>query len=699
MKVCIAEKPSVAGEIAKILGARTKKDGYYEGNDYQVTWTFGHLCQLKAPHEYYSDWKKWSMSVLPMIPPKYEVEVIPDAGVKKQFKIVKELFNKADVIINCGDAGQEGELIQRWVMELAGVKCPVQRLWISSLTEASIREGFRNLRPQKDYDNLYKAGQARAEGDWLLGMNATRLYTLKYGGNKQVLSIGRVQTPTLAMIVARDLEIENFKPEPYWVLTTKYRNAEFTCTAGKYTSEQEGLNILNKVRGREMSIKDIQQKRGSEQPPQLYDLTSLQVDCNRKYGFSADTTLKNIQSLYEKKLTTYPRVDTKFLTDDIYSQCPEILRGLRDYAQYVEPFTHGNALPKPKRVFDDSKVTDHHAIIPTGETSNLSNINEYERKVYDLICRRFIAVFYPNCEYAQTTVFGISNGVDFKATGRTIINEGWRFIYAKTQKDEEEEKEDKEENTVLPKFTVGERGSHVPSLTKKMTTPPKRYNEASLLQAMETAGKFVEDEALKEAMKENGIGRPSSRASIIETLITRKYIRREKKNLVSTGTGRDLVRIIKARMLKSPELTGMWEKKLRDIERGTFTLEYFMDELQAQLVSIINEVQGDISGQRVSREAASTSSSQRTSSYKGGSGGGYRSSGSSSGSGSGSRKSSSGGKSTKKGKGPVLVYSDKKVSEGDKCPICGKGTVKKSQYGYFCTEYKTSGCRLTYKGG
>ena len=702
MKVCIAEKPSVAGEIAKVLGARQKKDGYYEGNGYQVTWTFGHLCQLKSPDGYYPDWKKWSMSVLPMIPPRYEVEVISNPGVKKQFKIVKELYKKADVIINCGDAGQEGELIQRWVMELAEVRCPVQRLWISSLTEEAIREGFRNLRPQKDYDTLYHAGLARAEGDWLLGMNATRLYTLKYGGNKQVLSIGRVQTPTLAMIVARDLEIENFKPEPYWVLTTKYRNAEFTSTAGKYQNEQEALNILNKVRGREFSIKDVQQKRGSEQPPQLYDLTSLQVDCNRKFGMSADQTLKNIQSLYEKKLTTYPRVDTKFLTDDIYSKCPEILRGLRDYAQYVEPFTHGNALPKSKRVFDNSKVTDHHAIIPTGETSNLSNINDYERKVYDLICRRFIAVFYPNCDYAQTTVLGISNGVEFKATGRTIINEGWRYIYAKTQKDEEEEKDEKEENTVLPKFTIGERGNHVPSLAKKMTTPPKRYTEASLLQAMETAGKFVEDEALKEAMKENGIGRPSSRASIIETLLTRKYIRREKKALISNPAGRDLMRIIKSRMLKSPELTGQWEKKLRDIEHGTFTLEYFMDELQAQLISIINEVKGDESGQRVTAQAVtpSSSSSSRSggASYKG-SGSGYRSPGNSSGSGSGSRRSSSGGKSTKKGKGPVLVFSDAKVKEGDKCPICGKGTVKKGQYGYFCTEYKTTGCRLTYKGG
>ncbi len=667
MKVYIAEKPSVAMEIAKVLGARTKKEGYFEGNGCQVTWVYGHLCTLKEPEDYYPQWKGWNLGALPMVPAVYEVKPIGTDVSIKQLKVIKKLYDNATEIINCGDAGQEGELIQRWVMEYIGVHCPVKRLWISSLTEEAIREGLRNLRPQKDYDTLYQAGLARAEGDWLLGMNCTRLYSLKYSGNKQVLSVGRVQTPTLAMIVNRDLEIENFKPEPYWVLTTKYRNAEFTSTAGRYTNEQEGLNILNKVRGREFSIKDVQQKRGSEQPPQLYDLTALQVDCNRKFGMSAEKTLQNIQSLYEKKLTTYPRVDTKFLTDDIYSKCPEILRGLKDYAQYVKFLTQCNTLSKSKRVFDNSKVTDHHAIIPTGETSNLSNINDYERKVYDLICRRFIAVFYPNCDYAQTTVLGQSNGVEFKATGRTIINEGWRCIYAKTQKDEEEEKDEKEENTVLPKFTVGERGSHVPSLTKKMTTPPKRYTEASLLQAMETAGKLVDDEELKEAMKENGIGRPSSRASIIETLLNRKYIRREKKALISNPAGRDLMRIIKARMLKSPELTGQWEKKLRNIEHGTFTLEAFMEELKTQLNFIINEVKGDNSGQRVTAQAVTDSSSKS--------------------------------KGKKKGKGPVLVYSDKRVKEGDKCPICGKGTVKKSQYGgFYCSEYRTTGCRLTYKG-
>lgn len=673
MIVCIAEKPSVAGEIAKVLGARSKRDGYYEGSGYQVTWTFGHLCQLKQPDGYYSDWKKWDMGVLPMIPPRYEVELIPDGGVKKQFKVIKELYKKAEYIVNCGDAGQEGELIQRWVMELAGVKCPVKRLWISSLTEEAIREGFRNLRPQKEYDSLYKAGQARAEGDWLLGMNATRLYTLKYGGYKQTLSIGRVQTPTLAMIVARDKEIENFKPVPYWMLTTKYRNAVFTCTQGRFDSETRGREYLEAARRNVLKIKDVQQKKGSEQPPQLYDLTALQVDCNRKYGFSADTTLKNIQSLYEKKLTTYPRVDTKFLTDDIYSKCPGIIQKLSAVSDAAKGIV-GKQLPKSKRVFDNSKVTDHHAIIPTGDTGALSGISEYERKVYDLILRRFCAVFYPNCEYAQTTVIAVAGGVDFKATGRTILNEGWRAVYAKVQKDDEEEEKNDGENDVLPAFTIGESGQHVPSLVQKMTTPPKRFTEATLLQSMETAGKLVDDETLREAMKENGIGRPSSRAGIIETLLKRGYIRREKKNLISNPAGRDLVNVIKAKMLLSPELTGIWEKKLRDIEKGTFTLDYFMDELQAQLVSIIKEVQGDSSSVRISSQSAPSATS-------------------------GSRSFSGTGKGRKTSKkGPVLTYDSTPVKEGDKCPICKKGIVRKSQYGFYCSEYKTSGCRLTYKG-
>jgi len=673
MIVCIAEKPSVAGEIAKILGARSKKDGYFEGNGYQVTWTFGHLCQLKQPDGYYPDWKKWKMDILPMIPPKYEVEIIPDAGVKKQFKIISELYKKAEYIVNCGDAGQEGELIQRWVMQLAGVKCPVKRLWISSLTEESIREGFSNLRPQSEYDSLYEAGEARAEGDWLLGMNATRLYTLKFGGFNHMLSIGRVQTPTLAMIVDRDIHIENFKPEPYWILTTKYRDAIFTCTKGKFDNKTEIQNYLESAKRNRLSIKDIKEKKCCETPPQLYDLTSLQVDCNRKFGMSADMTLKNIQSLYEKKLTTYPRVDTKFLTDDMYPKCPGILKGIKGYESLTAQIAC-NTLVKSKKVFDNNKVTDHHAIIPTGETGNLDEISDNERKVYDLICRRFIAVFYPNYDYNQTTVLANAGNVDFKATGRTIINEGWKVVYSKVQKDDDDESQDKDpgENETLPRFTVGEAGQHCPSIQEKMTTPPARYNEASLLLSMETAGKFVEDETLREAMKENGIGRPSSRAGIIETLLKRGYIMRDKKKLISTQTGRDLISIIEAKMLKSPELTGQWEKKLRDIEHGTFTRQYFMDELQTQLVSIIRNVQADTSGKRISAQAE-YSASKKTSNNRGG---------------TSPKKTSS---------KPASSKSSTKIKEGDKCPLCGKGYVRKSLYGgLYCSEYK-NGCKFRGK--
>lgn len=673
MKVCIAEKPSVAGEIAKVLGATSRKDGYYEGNGYQVTWTFGHLCTLKLPGEYYAEWKKWSLSNLPMNPPRYEVRLIDDAGVRKQFKIIEKLYQKADVIINCGDAGQEGELIQRWVMVLAGVRCPVQRLWISSLTEEAIREGFNNLQPQKKYDSLYAAGQARAEGDWLLGMNCSQLYTLKYGGNQQTLSIGRVQTPTLAMIVDRDNQIEHFQPEPYWVLTTKYRGAVFSSTKGHMTSQAEGQQLLQRVKGASFCITDVRQKQGRESAPQLYDLTSLQVDCNRKFGMSAEKTLSTIQALYEKKLTTYPRVDTKYLPDDVYPKIRWIMGNLKGYEQYAEPFVHGSQIPQPRRVFDNSKVTDHHAIIPTGDHSRLADINSYEQKVYDLIVRRFLAVFYPDCEFATTTVTGRAADVDFKASGKTILKPGWRYIYNKVETEEEEKEPTPEgENDTLPRFTISESGSHLPELAQKMTTPPKRYTEASLLQAMETAGKFVEDETLREAMKENGIGRPSSRASIIETLLKRGYIRREKKNLISNPPGRDLIRIIKAKMLKSPELTGQWEKKLRDIEKGIFTLDAFMDELYEQLVSIIKEVTSDQSGQRVSSYVAPASNS----SY--------------------SRKSSSSSSSTRKSSGSShrSTSRSKTAKVGDRCPLCGKGYVRKSQYGgLYCSEYK-NGCKF-----
>ena len=658
MTVCIAEKPSVAAEIAKVLGARSKKDGYYEGNGYQVTWTFGHLCQLKLPDGYCGSWKKWDMAILPMVPPRFEVELIQDAGIKKQFKVIKDLYKAADLIVNCGDAGQEGELIQRWVMELAGVRCPVKRLWISSLTEESIRQGFQSLLDQTDYDRLFMAGQARAEGDWLLGMNATRLYTLKYGGYKQVLSIGRVQTPTLSMIVDRDKEIEHFTPKPYWVLTTKYRETVFACTKARFETVEEGEQCLQAANRHYLTVRDVQKKRGSEQPLQLYDLTSLQVDCNRKYGFSADTTMRCIQSLYEKKLTTYPRVDTKYLTDDIFEKCPAIIHALTAICADARSLDR-RTLEKGRRFFDNSKVTDHHAIIPTGDIRGLPTLNDQEFKVFGLIIRRFVAAFYPPCEYSQTTVLAAAGEVEFKATSRTIISEGWRIVYSTVQDEVEDENTDDDDNAVLPEFAIGESGQHIPTLTQKMTTPPKRFTEASLLQAMETAGKLVEDETLRDAMKENGIGRPSSRAGIIETLLKRGYVRREKKNLVSNPAGRDLMNVIQARMLRSPELTGQWEKKLRDIEQGRFTLEKFMDELHAQLVSIIKEVKADDSDKKITSQSEPAPQAAP------------------------SRKTSSG--------------SPKKVKAGDRCPVCEKGYIRKGPYGLFCSEYKNSGCKFKQK--
>ena len=597
MKVCIAEKPSVASSIAKVLGANRRQNGYYEGNGYQVTWTFGHLCRLKDPHEYNDDWKAWRLSRLPMIPARYGIDLINDKAVKTQFKVIKSLFEKACMIINCGDAGQEGELIQRWVMELAGAKCPVKRLWISSLTEAAIRQGFQSLHDQREYDSLYQAGLARAEGDWLLGMNATRLYTIKYGGFNQLLSIGRVQTPTLSMIVDRDKEIEHFIPEKYWLLSTMYRHVTFQSLKGQISSEQEAQSLLAKLKQQPLLyIKDVCVRKGSEQPPQLYDLTSLQMDCNRKYGMSAEQTLRNIQSLYEKKLTTYPRVDTKYLTDDLYAQCPPILKRLSSVYPFVNPVNE-KPLLKSKRVFDNSKVADHHAIIPTGETDSLDTINPYERKVYELVVRRFCGVFLPDCEYNQTIVLASTGDMDFKATGRTILTEGWRNLYAKGH--DEDENEDSDTPDTLPHFVVGERGEHQPSITLKWTATPKHYTEATLLQAMETAGKFVDDEELREAMKENGIGRPSSRSGIIETLLKRGYVKREKKALISTTTGKDLMEIIQSQLLKSPELTGQWEKKLRDIEHGHYTLPAFMNELEQQLRRIIDEVKADTSDRKV----------------------------------------------------------------------------------------------------
>ena len=639
MIVCIAEKPSVARDIARIIGATSSHDGYMEGNGYQVTWTFGHLCTLKEPGDYTPAWKPWALTQLPMVPPRFGIKLIEDNGIKKQFAIIERLMQSADGIVNCGDAGQEGELIQRWVMQKAQAKCPVKRLWISSMTDEAIREGFASLKDQNDYQPLYLAGLSRAIGDWLLGMNATRLYTLKYGQNRQVLSIGRVQTPTLALIVNRQKEIENFKPEPYWVLATIYRDTTFTATKGKFTSKEEGEKAFALIEGKPFTVTKVEKKEGKEQPPMLYDLTSLQVDCNRKFNYSAEMTLNLIQSLYEKKFTTYPRVDTQYLSDDIYPKCPQTMNGLYQikfggiapYAELIKPIG-GKPLKKTKRVFDTSKVTDHHAIIPTGVIPQ--NLSDAERNVFDLVARRFIAVFLPDCRFSTTTVLGevTSNpsqtsktsqtsetsqtsqtsetsqtsptsetSIEFKVTGKEIIDPGWRIVLGKEKPkadDDEQKKEDDEERT-LPTFVKGESGDHKPTLTEKWTTPPPYYNEASLLRAMETAGKFVEDETLRAAMKENGIGRPSSRASIIETLFKRHYIKRDRKRLIATPTGIELIDLIREELLKSCELTGIWEKKLRDIEHQKYDAGQFIEELKQQVASIVQEVMSDTSNRRV----------------------------------------------------------------------------------------------------
>ena len=619
MIVCIAEKPSVARDIARIIGANTQHQGYMEGNGYQVTWTFGHLCTLKEPHDYTPMWKTWSLSALPMIPQRFGIKLIEQDSIKKQFAIIEKLMQAADGIVNCGDAGQEGELIQRWVMQKAQAKCPVKRLWISSMTDEAIREGFQQLKDQQDYQPLYMAGLSRAIGDWLLGMNATRLYTLKYGQNRQVLSIGRVQTPTLALIVNRQKEIDNFKPEPYWVLATVYRDTTFTATSGKFTSKEEGEKAFKTIDGKPIVITKVEKKEGKESPKPLYDLTSLQVDCNRKYGLSAEQTLNLIQSLYEHKLTTYPRVDTQFLPDDVYPKCPQTMNGLfqtkfagkAPYAELVRKLG-GKPLKKTKKIFDNSKVTDHHAIIPTGVIPN--GLSDLEYKVYDLIARRFIAAFYPDCKYSTTTVLGDIDGIEFKATGKEILDAGWREVYLEERGENSENSEHSEyadnsenpekassadEERTLPTFVKGESGEHKPTLTEKMTTPPPYYTEASLLRAMETAGKFVEDEELRSALKENGIGRPSSRAGIIETLFKRNYIRRERKRLVATETGIQLIDIIHEELLKSCELTGIWEKKLRDIEHKKYEPGQFIEELKEQVTQIVNQVLADNSNRHV----------------------------------------------------------------------------------------------------
>ena len=588
MIVCIAEKPSVARDIAHVLGANSSRDGYMEGNGYQVTWTFGHLCTLKEPNDYTENWKHWSLSSLPMIPARFGIKLIDDKGIHKQFAVIEKLMKEAEMIINCGDAGQEGELIQRWVIQKAQATCPIKRLWISSLTEESIREGFNNLKDEEIYRPLYLAGLSRAIGDWILGMNATRLYTLKYGQNKQVLSVGRVQTPTLALIVNRQKEIESFVSEPYWVLSTIYRNTLFTATSGKFTSKEEGEKAFAAIKDYNFEVTDVQKKRGTEAPPRLFDLTSLQVECNKKYGYSAETTLNLIQSLYEKKFTTYPRVDTQYLSDDIYAKCPNILQGLKGYENLLQPLM-GKKLIKSKKVFDNSKVTDHHAIIPTGVP--VHNLSDMEKNVYQLIAKRFIGVFYPDCKIATTTVLGTVNNIEFKANGKEILEEGWRAIYVnEVQQNNDDEKKEGEEERTLPTFSKGEQGSHKPTLSQKNTTPPKLYTEATLLRAMETAGKFVEDETLRLALKENGIGRPSSRAGIIETLFKRNYIRRERKNILATPTGIQLIDTIHEELLKSAELTGIWEKKLRDIEHQKYDPASFIEELKEQMNQIVQQV-------------------------------------------------------------------------------------------------------------
>ncbi len=594
MIVCIAEKPSVARDIANVLGARNQHVGYLEGNGYQVTWTFGHLCELKYPEDYYKEWKSWNLNQLPMLPRPFGIRLKNDSGVQKQFDVIEGLMKGADYIVNCGDAGQEGELIQRWVMQKVGIRCPVKRLWISSLTEEAIREGFQNLEDAARRDSLYQAGLCRAIGDWVLGMNATRLYTLKYGRREigsPPLSVGRVQTPTLALIVKRQREIENFVPEPYWVLATMYRDTLFTAQKGKYRKEEEALQALRAIEGQMFTVTSVVTKRGRENPPKLYDLTSLQVDCNKKFGFSADITLNVVQSLYEKHVTTYPRVDTTYLSDDIYAKCPNILGGISSlYASLMEPL-RGAALRKNKKVFDSTKVTDHHAIIPTGVMPR--GLTDAESKVFDLVARRFISVFYPDCVFDTTTVEGESAKVPFKVQGKHIVEEGWRVVYKNDKKTADDDEQTKDEERLLPDFRKGESGPHQPRLTKKMTTPPKPYTEATLLRAMETAGKTVDNDELREAMKENGIGRPSTRAAIIQTLFRRRYIKLERKSLYATATGCELIDIIHEELLKSAELTGLWEKKLRDIERQTYDASAFVKEIKEMVTHIVEQVKKD----------------------------------------------------------------------------------------------------------
>lgn len=655
MIVCITEKPSVAKDIAAILGADIRREGFYEGSGYYVTWTFGHLCTLKEPEDYTPAWKYWTLSSLPMIPPRFGIKLIDDPGIKKQFKVIETLISHADSVINCGDAGQEGELIQRWVMQKAGCSKPVQRLWISSLTDESIREGFKTLRPAADFDSLYHAGLSRAIGDWILGMNATRLYTQKYAQNRNVLSIGRVQTPTLALIVNRQAEIENFVPQDYWELKTLYRGVVFNSVKGRYMVEAEAQKALDDIKNALLEITDIATKKGREAPPRLFDLTSLQVECNKKFGFSAEETLRLIQSLYEKKVTTYPRVDTTYLSEDIYPKVPEILRNMVPYAALAKPVLDAPRIPKSKKVFDNSKVTDHHAIIPTNVDVRRAALSTDEKRVYDMIAKRFIAAFYPDCEFMQTTVNATVNKVEFKATGKQIVVTGWRDVYARDNAAAEKE-EPSDDSQTLPEFVKGETGPHEPSLLKKATQPPKPYTEGTLLRAMETAGKLVEDEELREAMKENGIGRPSTRAAIIETLLKRRYIRKERKNLVATPAGIELIATIHEELLKSAKLTGLWENKLRRIERNEYSAATFIDELKQMIASIVNSVLSDNTRHNIAIEVPEKDAPKKETKPRA------------------PRK-------------PRVIDSLDKI----KCPICKKGHLLKGKTAYGCSEYR-NGC-------
>ena len=714
MIVCIAEKPSVAKDIARVLGANASRDGYMEGNGYQVTWTFGHLCTLKEPHDYTPSWKAWSLSSLPMIPPRFGIKLIEhDQGIEKQFRTIERLMQNADEIVNCGDAGQEGELIQRWVMQKAGAKCPVKRLWISSLTEEAIRDGFKNLKDQKEYQSMYEAGLSRAIGDWVLGMNATRLYTLKYGQNRQVLSIGRVQTPTLALIVNRQHEIENFEPKQYWVLSTLYRDTTFTAILKKseedlmaelekakekaekakqefdlaealrkaeennpgiepIASEEQGQALLGRIKEVPFTIVSVSKKEGKEAPLRLFDLTSLQVECNKKFGYSADETLRLIQSLYEKKITTYPRVDTTFLSDDIYPKCANILKGLKSYEAWTKPL-EGKPLIKSKKVFDNSKVTDHHAIIPTGQ--NPMNLTDMEKRVFDLVARRFIAVFYSDCKFSTTTVVGEADGIEFKATGKQILDMGWRVIFVKQQSNlpdgmGENDFDAGNEERTLPTFKKGESGPHEPKLDEKWTQPPRPYTEATLLRAMETAGKFVDNDELRDALKANGIGRPSTRAAIIETLFKRHYIRKERKNLIATPTGVELIGLIHEELLKSAELTGIWEKKLREIESKSYSATIFLDELKQMVGEVVHSVLSDNTNRRVTLMAETAPQTAKQP----------------------KKKTASAPKKPKMEakKAPSTLKIDDSML-GKACPLCGKGIIIKGKTAYGCSDWK-NGC-------